>query len=117
MSNNIYSLFKNYLLCEDIEFIIFPYGFHGERKQLFEQILSRLGQEGIVFKLCPIILKCSKEENIKRAVKDGRNSERIERCIRNTFAFYEKYTYPSNDTTHLEPNEVAEKIVNILRLS
>ena len=117
VSNNIYSLFKNYLLCEDIEFIIFPYGFHGERKQLFEQILSRLGQEGIVFKLCPIILKCSKEENIKRAVKDGRDSERIERGIRNTFAFYEKYTYPSIDTTHLEPNEVAEKIVNILRLS
>lgn len=29
VSQNIYSLFKNYLLCEDIEYIIFPYGFHG----------------------------------------------------------------------------------------
>lgn len=117
VSNNIYSLFKNYLLCDDIEFIVFPYGFHGERKQLFEQVLSRLEQEGIVFELCPIILKCCKEENIKRALKDGRNRERIERGIRNTFSFYDEYTYPSIDITYLEPNEVAEKIVNILRLS
>lgn len=117
VSNNIYSLFKNYLLCDDIEFIVFPYGFHGERKQLFEQVLSRLEQEGIVFELCPIILKCCKEENIKRALKDGRDRERIERGIRNTFSFYDKYTYPSIDITYLEPNEVAEKIVNILRLS
>lgn len=90
VSNNIYSLFKNYLLCDDIEFIVFPYGFHGERKQLFEQVLSRLEQEGIVFELCPIILKCCKEENIKRALKDGRDRERIERGIRNTFSFYDK---------------------------
>lgn len=117
VSNNIYSLFKNYLLCDDIEFIVFPYGFHGERKQLFEQVLSRLEQEGIVFELCPIILKCCKEENIKRALKDGRSRERIERGIRNTFSFYDEYTYPSIDITYLEPNEVAEKIVNILRLS
>ena len=116
VSNNIYSLFKNYLLCEDIEYIIFPYGFHGERKQLFEQVLSRLRQEGIVFELCPIILKCCKEENIKRAVKDGRDRERIERGIRNTFSFYEEYTYPSIDTTYLAPIEVVEKIVNILSL-
>ena len=33
VSRNIYSLFKNYLLCVDIEYVIFPYGFHGERKQ------------------------------------------------------------------------------------
>ena len=35
---NIYSLLKNYFLCEDIETVIFPYGFHGERKQIFEQV-------------------------------------------------------------------------------
>ena len=27
---------KGYLLCEDIEYVIFPYGFYGERKQIFE---------------------------------------------------------------------------------
>ena len=27
---NIYCLFRNYLLCVDIETIVFPYSFHGE---------------------------------------------------------------------------------------
>lgn len=115
VSNNIYSLFKNYLLCEDIEFIIFPYGFHGERRQIFEQVLNRLRQDGIVFELCPIVLKCSSEENRARAVKDGRDSERVERGMKNTFAFYDNYTYPSIDTTYLQPDEAAEKVLDILK--
>ena len=90
--------YRNHLLCEDIEFIIFPYGFHGERKQMFEQVLSRLRQDNIVFELCPVILKCDKEENIKRAVKKGRDKERIERGMKNTYAFYDTYTYPRIDT-------------------
>lgn len=116
VTNNIFSLFKNYFLCEDIEFIIFPYGFHGERKQIFEQVLYRLEQDGIEFEVCPIILKCCEEENIKRAVKDERDRERIERGMKNTFMFYEEYTYPSIDTTYLRPDEAAEKIVDVLKL-
>ncbi|MBD5496327.1 MAG: AAA family ATPase [Lachnospiraceae bacterium] len=117
VSDNIYSLFKNYLLCEDIEFVIFPYGFHGERKQIFEQVLSRLRQDDIAFELCPIILKCDREENIKRAVKNGREKERIERGMKNTYGFYDTYTYPQIDTTHMQPEDVAEKILDILKLS
>lgn len=91
VSDNIYSLFKNYLLGEDIEFIIFPYGFHGERKQIFEQVLRRLRQDNIAFELYPIILKCDREENIKRAIKNGREKERIERGMKNTYAFCDTY--------------------------
>lgn len=69
VSQNIYSLFKNYLVCEDIEYIIFPYGFHGERKQIFEQVINKLREDSILFEVCPIILKCCKEENIKRAIR------------------------------------------------
>lgn len=36
----------------------------------------------------PFPIKCSKDENIRRAIKDGREVERIERGIRNTFAKY-----------------------------
>lgn len=117
VANNIYSLFKNYLLCEDIEFIIFPYGFHGERKQILEQVLNRLRQDDIAFELCPIILKCDREENIKRAKKNGREKERIERGMKNTYTFYDTYTYPRIDTTYMSPEAVAEKIMDILTLS
>ena len=116
VSQNIYSLFKNYLVCEDIEYIIFPYGFHGERKQIFEQVINKLREDSILFEACPIILKCCKEENIKRAIKDGRDMQRIERGIKNTFAFYEEYTYPNLDSTYLQPNQVAEKIIEILNV-
>lgn len=117
VSQNIYSLFKNYLLCDDIEYVIFPYGFHGERKQIFEQVISSLRKDAISFELCPIILKCSRDENIRRAVKDGRDRERIERGIENTFNFYNEYSYPDIDSTFLSPEQVAEKIIEILNLS
>lgn len=91
VNRNIYSLFKNYLLCEDIEYVIFPYGFHGERKQIFEQVISSLREDGISFEICPVILKCCKEENIRRTINDGRDMERIERGIKNTFHFYDEY--------------------------
>lgn len=113
---NIYSLFKNYFLCEDIEYVIFPYGFHGERKQLFEQVISTLREDIIPFEICPIILKCSKDENIRRAIQDGRDIERIERGMKNTFGFYDEYTYPKVDSTYLQPEQVAEEIIEILNI-
>ncbi len=59
-----YSLFKNYLVCEDIEYIIFPYGFHGERKQIFEQVINKLREDSILFEVCPIILQMLQEKRI-----------------------------------------------------
>ena len=38
-----------------------------------------------------------------------RDMQRIERGIKNTFAFYDEYTYPNLDSTYLQPNQVAEK--------
>lgn len=35
VTENIFCLFRNYLLCDDIETVIFPYGFHGERKSIY----------------------------------------------------------------------------------
>lgn len=116
VNRNIYLLFKNYLLCEDIEYVIFPYGFHGERKQIFEQVISSLREDGISFEICPVILKCCKEENIRRTINDGRDMERIERGIKNTFHFYDEYTYPNIDSTYLQPEKVAEKIIEILNI-
>lgn len=67
--------------------------------------------------MCTVILKCSREENIRRAVKDGRDRARIERSMKNTFLFYDEFAYPAIDTTSLRPDEAAEKILAILSLS
>lgn len=113
-TENIYCIFKNYLLCEDIDKIVFPYGLHGDRKEIFDTVICRLIKDGIVFELCPIVLKCSIEENIKRCERDGREAERIERGMKNTFHFYDNFQCPQIITTALTPEEVAGQIAELL---
>lgn len=115
VTENIYCLFRNYLLCEDIDTIVFSYGLHGERKEIFESIISKLKNVDIEFSLHTVIMKCSVEENIRRALKDGREKERIERGIKNTFSFYNDFDYPSIETTNLNPEEVVEEIAKIIK--
>lgn len=113
VTENIYCLFKNYLLCEEIDQIVFPYGFHGERKEIFDTAVSKLREDGIVFQIVTIVLKCDLQENRKRCERDGRDEERTERGIKNTFHFYDNYEYPYIITTKLCPEEVAERIAEI----
>lgn len=75
VTENIYCIFKNYLLCEDIDKIVFPYGFHSERKEIFDTVIRKLKEDGIAFELFPIVLKCSMQENIKRCAKCNNNIE------------------------------------------
>ncbi len=51
VTDNIYCLIRNYLLCKDIDYIIFTYGFHGERKDIFDSVVQRLQKEKINFEL------------------------------------------------------------------
>ena len=101
-------------MCVDIEMIVFPYSFHGERKEIFDTVMKRLMDDGITFEMITIVLKCSLEENIKRAIADGRDKERIERGIKNTFNFYDEFNGPSIDTTNLSPEEVVDQIQTII---
>lgn len=111
---NMYCMFRNYLLCEDIDKIVFPYAFHGDRKEIFDDVIDRLKENGIEFEVFCIILKCSMQENLKRCKQDGRGPERIERGMKNTFRFYDEFSYPSIITTDLTPGEVAEQIAALL---
>ena len=70
--------------------------------------------EGIQFTEKIIVLKCSEKENRHRAEKDGRDSMRIERGMKNTFSFYDRYEYSCIDTTDMTSNEVAEKIIKMM---
>lgn len=107
---NLYCLLRNYLLCAEINTIIFTYSWHGGRKEIYDNLIKQLQNDGIDFQEIIVILKCSETENRKRALIDNRNKERIERGMKNTFSFYNKFQYPCIDTTNMTVSEVSEQI-------
>ncbi|MBE5793222.1 MAG: hypothetical protein E7323_00875 [Clostridiales bacterium] len=114
ITENIYCLLHNYLSCSDVNKVVFTYAWHGERKVIFKKVIEKLKNEPVEFKLTIIILKCSKDENIKRAVQDGRDDVRIKRGMEMTFSFYDNLDYPCIDTTNMTPTEVAQQIISIV---
>ena len=114
ITENMYALLHNYLLCEEVETVVFTYSWHGERKEIYDNIIARLQKDKIDFKESIIILKCLKEENVRRAISDNRDNDRVVRGMKNTFYFYDEYTYPFIDTTDMRPDEVAEKIMELI---
>ena len=111
---NIYCLLRNYLSCSDVNKVIFTYAWHGERKEIYEKVIEKLKNDHIEFKQTIIILKCSRDENIERAIKDGRDEIRIKRGMEMTFSFYDNFDYPCIDTTNMTPLTVAQQIVNLI---
>lgn len=114
IADNIYCLLRNYLFCSDVNQVVFTYAWHGERKAIYEKVMEKLKNEPIEFKLTIIILKCSKDENIKRAILDGRDETRIKRGMDMTFSFYDNFDYPCIDTTNMTPTAVAQQIVHLV---
>jgi len=114
VTKNIYDLLYNYLSCEALENVIFTYSWHGERKEIYDNLICGLKDTGLQFEEKIVVLKCSEEENRNRAKCDGRDMTRIERGMRNTFSFYDEYTYPSVDTTDMTPEEATEEIIKRL---
>jgi energy-coupling factor transporter ATP-binding protein EcfA2 len=111
---NIYSLMKNYLLCPETKTVVFPYGFHGDRKKRFGAVTDKLKRDGIVFEIFTVVLICSFDENIRRAKADMRGDDRIRRGIENTYGLYDGYDCPIIDTTELTAAQTAEKIKALL---
>lgn len=101
-------------MCDGIETVVFPYAWHGDRKEIYETVINRLKQDQLQFDEKIYILKCSREENEKRARKDGREESRIKRGMEITFSFYDELKYPRIDTTDMTPELVAAKIVREL---
>lgn len=107
---NIYCLLKNYLICEEIANVIFTYGWHGVRKEIYDLVIEKLHSDGIEFKENIVVLKCTIDENRRRALADGRDIERVERGMKQTFSFYDEFEYPSIDTTEMNVSEVARRV-------
>ncbi|MEA4831148.1 hypothetical protein SDC9_121574 [bioreactor metagenome] len=110
---NILDLMLNYFGCSIIDNVIFPYGFHGHRKQLFNDLLNELKKK-VDFRLYTILLVCDEAENIRRLKADNRDDERIERALRNTRNIFGGLDCPTIDITELSPVQSAERIMKII---
>ena len=110
ISENIYCMLRNYLICDAVDKVIFTYAWHGARKEIYDSVIKKLKEDGIAFEETIIILKCSKDENVKRAIADGRDEVRVKRGMEMTFSFYDVYDYPMIDTTDMTPLQVVEAI-------
>ncbi|MCM0650052.1 hypothetical protein NBE98_16915 [Clostridium swellfunianum] len=110
---NLSFMLRSYLECSSIEYVIFNYGFHGPRKKIFENVLKNLSD--LTYKLIPITITCSYEENVIRMVRDGRDEERIYRVL-SVRDIYDNLDSPSIDTTDLNLEEIVRKVLELINL-
>lgn len=116
---NIYAVTRNYLASPVIDTVILPYGLHGYRAALLQELLTVLQAES-EFELVPVLLDCERDENIRRMQADGRDAERIARALdRSRGAFSGAHDmYPGLiliDTTKLTPYKTAVAIAERMK--
>jgi cytidylate kinase len=112
VEKNLSFMLRSYLESSSLEYVIFNYGFHGPRKQIFENILKNIGD--MDYKLVPITITCSCEENRTRMLKDGRDEERIRRAlaVRN---IYDNLGNHVIDTTGMSVEEAVHKVLELVK--
>lgn len=109
IAKNISALIINYLDCPVVKTVVFSYGFHGRRKEVFEMVLKALSKADIHF--IPFLLECGLEENINRMSMDNRSPEQIRRAIDESRKVFCDIPYPKIDVTDLSASEAAEAII------
>jgi len=114
VAENLYCLLRNYLLCSDVDTVVFTHSWHGGRKEIYDSVIGRLRADGLAFEETVVILRCSREENVRRALADGRDENRVQRGMAATFSFYDGDTYPKIDTTDMSPGQVARELGSLL---
>ncbi len=110
IAKNMSGLIGNYLACDAVQTVIFSYGFHGRRKEVFDRVMSALPMRELRF--APFALICGEEETLRRMKADGRDVDRMESALkipRNAFLDIE---YPQIDITDLSADEAATRIIN-----
>jgi Cdc6-like AAA superfamily ATPase len=114
IAKNISDLLINYLKCSIVNTVVFSYGFHGRRREVFQRIISEISKTGHDF--IPFLLWCSEEENINRMNVDNRSADRIQRTLNESRKAFEDVTYPKLDITNLSVSEAAKTIITKARL-
>jgi energy-coupling factor transporter ATP-binding protein EcfA2 len=110
--HNMTQILRGYLTCSWLDYVIFPYGFHGPRQQIWDTVLGNLADISYIF--APITLTCGEEEHVARMTQDGRDQARIERALA-TRRLYDALPYPRIDTTHLTIDQTAARAIEIVR--
>lgn len=111
IAQNISDMIRNYWGCGYVDTVLFSYGFHGRRKEVFDRVLASLENE--VYQFQPILLMCEEEENIRRMQQDGRDPDRIRRGIALSRTAFENVDYQTLDVTHLTVADTAEQILKL----
>ena len=109
---NISGMLRNYFACEYVDTVIFSYGFHGRRRDVFERVMASL--EDLDYRFIPLLLTCGEEENLHRMQADGRDESRIRRALEASRAAFDGVEYPRIDVTDLTVKETAEEILKYL---
>ncbi len=113
--SNILAVMSNYFASDMIENIIFPYGIHGHRKQLLDEIVEDICKKYDI-EIYTIVLVCSEAENIRRMKLDNRDDERIKRALLFSRPVYNNIDHLKLDITELEPKNAALAIIDALGL-
>ena len=115
VAKNISGLLGNYLECGVIQTVIFSYGFHGRRKEIFDLVMKDISVHEMSFS--PFVLTCSEAENKRRMEADGRDIDRMERAFEVSRSAYLDIEYPKIDVTGLSVDEAASLIMRRAGLS
>lgn len=110
IAKNISGLIGNYLACDAVQTVIFSFGFHGRRKEVFDRVMRALPMRELRF--APFALICSDKENLRRMKADGRDVDRMERALKTAREAYWDIEYPQIDITDLSADEAATRIIN-----
>ena len=111
IADNISSLIRHYLQCEYVETVLFSYGFHGRRKEVFSRVMESLN--GLSFEFIPVMLVCEETENVRRMRSDGRDEERILRAIAVSRNAFEGVDYPVLDVTEMSVEQTAAAVLRM----
>ncbi len=109
IAKNISDLLTNYLKCPIVNTVVFSYGFHGRRRDVFQRVISEISKTEHNF--IPLLLWCSEEENINRMNLDSRSANRIQIALNESRIAFNDVTYPKLDITNMSVSEAAKAII------
>lgn len=114
IAKNISDLLINYLKCPIVNTVVFSYGFHGRRREVFQRVLLEISK--MEHEFIPFLLWCSEEENINRMNFDNRSTIRIQRTLNESRKAFDDLSYPKIDITNLSISEATKTILTKARL-
>ena len=114
ISKNISDMILNYFNCPVVQTVIFSYGFHGRRKEVFENVINQISV--FQYNFIPYLLWCSEDENIKRMNMDKRSAGRIERAINESRKAYADISYQRIDISGISAIQSAKIIISEAKL-